>query len=182
MECGGAGGDGIVGGGAGGAGGVGGDGGAPGAVASAQNDAKCAWMSCRLLPRYEYLDAGDDAIASSVLRFAPPKPTANSLMPAAFTVVAVAIAALSPPYCDDCCPSVSSSTAHRSPVHGRPPPWISPEPRSSADEMSVQPRALLSPLTADPTALASADIPIKVRADELNSTTPTRVRLCESTN
>jgi hypothetical protein len=55
-------------------------------------------MSARLVPRYEYCDDGDDAIASSVAFFAVPKPTANTFMPADFSEDAVTTVAFEPPY------------------------------------------------------------------------------------
>ena len=139
-------------------------------------------MSARLVPRYEYCDAGDDAIASSVPFCAVPKPTAKTVMSCAFTAFADTTAAFDPPYWLDCCPSVSRKTTQFSPEHGRPPAAISRDPVSSPDEMDVHPPALRRPEIALPTSDALPDSPISVRAELLNSTTATRVSVDRSSN
>ena len=71
---------------------------------------RCAVTSAMLEPKYEYVEDGSDAIAFSVCSFAPPKPTLRTVTPASLQSCADAIAARSPPYCEFCSPSVSSTT------------------------------------------------------------------------
>ena len=65
-------------------------------------------MSPMLVPRYEYCDAGEEAMPSSVDTCAPPKPTAKIFTPSDLMSSAVEIAADEPPYREFCSPSVSS--------------------------------------------------------------------------
>ena len=58
-------------------------------------------------------EADGDAIASRVADVTEPKPTANTVMPAFFSVVAVAMAAEEPPYWELCSPSVRTTAIFR---------------------------------------------------------------------
>eukprot|EP00966_Prymnesium_polylepis_P041730 968926-Prymnesium_polylepis.1 len=88
--------------------GGGGGGGAFGLAMMVHMLERCCCTSARLLPMYEYVDAGDDAIEFRVAVLELPKPTAMTVVPEALTVSAVVIAPASPPYSRVCSPSVSS--------------------------------------------------------------------------
>ena len=174
------GGDGADGGGAGGRGGDGGDGGACGDAASAQSDdeVKCSRIASMSAPRYEW--EAEEPIAAIVDACAPPKPTAKTCTPAAFTTDASAIAVASSPS-TVCTPSVSSSSAEGTP--GRDPAPVSTDsPAARPSETDVYPPAALAPERAASSAERLAERPISTAASWLNSTSPTCAASAPSAN